>query len=363
MAEVIVVGGGIIGLLTARELALAGVEVTLLERQAVARESSWAGGGIVSPLYPWRYLDSITRLAGFSQAIYPELSAQLAQDTGIDPEYEACGLLIIAPDEQATAQAWSERHGATLHQVDRRAIADIEPALAEPPASGIWLPLIGQVRNPRLAKAARADLARIGVEVQEDYPISGFLNVGNKVHGVQTPGGPRFADAVVVCAGAWTHELLRQFDTPPEVHPVRGQMLLFRGTPGALQTMVLAGGRYTVPRRDGRVLFGSTLEHVGFDKATTQAAHDELYTLATDRFPLLRRYPVERQWAGLRPSSPAGVPYIARHPQFENLYINAGQYRNGIVLGPASARLLADLLLQRPPIVPPEPYGLTAPRG
>jgi glycine oxidase len=363
MAEVIVVGGGIVGMLTARELALAGVKVALLERQTVAQESSWAGGGIVSPLYPWRYSDSITRLAQYSQARYPKLAAQLAHDTGIDPEYEACGLLIAAPDEQAKAQQWAQRHAATLRLVERATIEAIEPALAEPPGSGIWLPAVAQVRNPRLTKAVRADLDHIGVAVHEDCPVSGFIGTGHKVEGVQTAAGPSHAAAVVVCAGAWTGALLQAFDNPPEIHPVRGQMLLFRATPGALRTMVLSDGRYTVPRRDGRVLFGSTLEHVGFDKGTTQAAYEELYGLATARFPLLRRYPVERQWAGLRPSSPAGIPYIARHPTIENLFVNAGHYRNGIVLGPASARLLADLLLERPPILPPEPYSLTAPRS
>jgi glycine oxidase len=186
---------------------------------------------------------------------------------------------------------------------------------------------------------------------------------GARVIGVRTPQGTLAADAVVVCAGAWTRELFEPLDDSPEVSPVRGQMLLFRGSPNAVRTIVLEENRYVIPRRDGRILFGSTLEHVGYDKSTTAEAYDELYRLAIGRFPVLQGFPIERHWAGLRPSSPAGVPYIAIHPALTNLYVNAGHYRNGIVLGPASARLVNDLILERTPIVPPEPYGWNAPRG
>jgi len=126
---------------------------------------------------------------------------------------------------------------------------------------------------------------------------------------------------------------------------------------------VLEGSRYVIPRRDGRTLFGSTLEDAGFAKETTTAAYDELHALATARFPVLGRFPVEAHWAGLRPSSPAGVPYIGPHPQVAGLFVNAGHFRNGIVLGPASARLLADLVLGRPPTLDPVPYAWTAARG
>lgn len=363
MQHVIVVGGGIIGMLTARELASHGVRVTLLERQAVARESSWAGGGIVSPLYPWRYLDSVTRLASFSQARYPELVSQLLDDTGIDPEFERCGMLVVAPGEEAAALDWARRHAREVARVDAAAAGGLEPALAAPPRSALWMPQVAQVRNPRLAQAVRADLARRGVEVCEDSAGVALRVAKGRVVAVQTPRGEVNGDAVVVCAGAWTGALLGSLGRAPEVHPVRGQMLLFRGTPGAVRRIVLEESRYVIPRRDGRVLFGSTLEHVGFDKSTTVEAYDELHGLATRRFPVLREFPVEHHWAGLRPSSPAGVPYICAHPALTNLFVNAGHYRNGIVLAPASARLLTDLLLQRDPVFPPAPYGWDAPRG
>jgi len=362
MDHAIIVGGGIIGMLTARELLEAGLRVTLLDRKSLAQESSWAGGGIISPLYPWRYAESVTRLAGVSQAVYPKLASQLLADTGIDPEYEPCGMMIVAPDETTEALDWATRHERKMERLDAGAAGAVEPALHAIPGTALWMPLVGQVRNPCLAQALRRDLRQRGATLLEHTPCLGLSLENDRVRAVRLPDGDLAGDAVVVCAGAWTRELLAALASPPNVKPVRGQMLLFRGDPGALRTIVLEQNRYAIPRRDGRVLFGSTLEEAGFDKSTTADAYEELHALAVERFPVLGDFPVERHWAGLRPGSPAGVPYISAHPSVPNLFVNAGHYRNGIVLGPASARLTADLLLGREPVVPHEPYGWTAER-
>lgn len=362
MEHVIIVGGGVIGMLTARELAIAGVRITLIERQAPAQESSWAGGGIISPLYPWRYLSSVSELAEYSQQVYPALVDQLHRDTGIDPELESSGMVIIAPEEEQTAVEWAKRRDRRLELIDSAKTQSLEPALANAPVSAIWLPDMRQVRNPRLTTALYRDILRRGVAVVDQTLVEDLDVRQGHIKGVKTANGSYEADAVVICAGAWTQQLLEDLPNAPCIHPVRGQMLLFRGAPGAIQRMVLEQSRYAIPRRDGRVLFGSTLEEVGYDKSTTATAREELKSLATQRFPVLKSFPIERHWAGLRPSSPAGVPYIAQHTGIENLFINAGHYRNGIVLGPASARLISDLILGRPPIVPSDPYSLIAPR-
>lgn len=363
MNRVIIVGGGVIGMLTALELRQEGQQVFLLERSDTGRESSWAGGGIISPLFPWRYLDSVTRLASWSQARYPGFCAELADASGVDPEYTPCGLILVAPDEHEMAKAWAEQHDRKLEEIDAARFRQLEPMAAIPRDRALYMPTVGQVRNPRMVRALRGRLEQLGVEIRTGTTVTGLRVEGDRCVGVTTAQGRVDGDAVVVCAGAWSGGLLAALPAPPDVRPVRGQMLLFRAKPGTISRMVLEGSRYVIPRRDGRTLFGSTIEEVGFDRQTTEAAREELYRIATTRFPVLAQCPVEAHWAGLRPSSPAGVPYIAAHPEIGRLFVNAGQFRNGIVLGPASARLCADLVLGRTPILDPAPYGWTAARG
>ncbi|MDJ0738173.1 MAG: glycine oxidase ThiO [Gammaproteobacteria bacterium] len=364
MSHFLVVGGGAIGMLTALELRSAGHDVSLFERGETGRESSWAGGGIVSPLFPWRYLDSVTRLASWSQSVYPALCSDLFRHTGVDPELTDCGLLLVAPDEHDAAFAWAREHDRALEAVDRAAFHRLEPQAADPPDKALWMPTVAQVRNPRMVTALRTRLDQLGVALHTASEVRAPSVEGGRCRGVLTgDGATHEADAVVVCAGAWSAGLLADLPAPPAIHPVRGQMLLFRAAPGTITRMVLEASRYVIPRRDGRTLFGSTIEEVGFDKQTTQAARDELHAIATARFPVLADCPVEAHWAGLRPSSPAGVPYIGPHPAIDGLFVNAGHFRNGIVLGPASARLAADLVLGRTPIVDPAPYAWTAARG
>jgi glycine oxidase len=143
-----------------------------------------------------------------------------------------------------------------------------------------------------------------------------------------------------------------------EVAPVRGQMILFRAEPGVLQHIVLHHDRYLIPRRDGRILVGSTLEYTGFEKETTAEALEALRAFALEMLPALKDYPVEHHWAGLRPGSPAGIPYISEHPEIDGLYVNAGHFRNGVVLGPASAHVMASLITGAESDIGPLPYGL-----
>lgn len=361
MSDILVIGGGIIGLLTARELVQAGAAVTLVELGETGRESSWAGGGIVSPLYPWRYPDSVTALARWSQRLYPKLCAELTAETGIDPELTANGLLILDPRELEPALAWAATHGTEVQLIDSVRLREAVPELAVRPPTAMLLPAVANVRNPRLVKAARRALeARIALREGEE--VRAILAADGRLQGVRTTRGLIQADQVVVCTGAWTARLLDPLGQRPDIVPVRGQMILFNGRPGQINYTTLWREHYVIPRRDGRILVGSSLEHTGFVKATTAQARDSLHRAAVELYPHLAHTPIEAHWAGLRPGSPSGVPYIAPVPGTAGLYVNAGHYRNGIVTGPASARLVADLLLGRDPVTDPAPYALDAPR-
>ena len=360
LAEVIVIGGGIIGMLTARELHQVSVDVLVIERGPLGGESSWAGGGIISPLYPWRYSDSVNRLAEISKTIYPELAQQLQQESGIDCELITSGLLFTDLEEQQQAESWAHEWSVQLQLIsDAQQMHEIEPELGAKVDAGLWLPDIMQIRNPKLVKALKGSLDALGIGYLEHTPVTELIVDAGVIRGVKTATDTHMADRVIIASGAWSAGFIES-ERNVAVEPVKGQMIMFKGEPGRIKRMVLSSGHYIIPRKDGRVLAGSTLERTGFDKAITEEATVELRRAAVEIIPALGAMAIERQWAGLRPGTVQGIPYICMHPEIEGLYINAGHYRNGVVLGAASARLMADMVQGQGSVIDPASFALEA---
>jgi len=367
MNKIIIIGAGIIGMLTARLLVKAGVSVTIIEQGYAGKESSWAGGGIISPLYPWRYSEPVTSLAQWGQSHYPALLDEIKQNSGIDPEYSQSGLLYLdIEDELPQAIAWEKKYNYPFEQLSGQALKNIEPGLDfssfDEDKKGWFTATIGQVRNPRLVRALREDLVKLGVVIEQQTRALSFIQQGERLQGVLTDKGAFYADQVVLAGGAWSTRLLEQSLKTPMIAPVKGQMIVFKAKPGVVSRIVLSKGRYVIPRQDGRVVLGSTLEFNDFDKSTSTEVLEELKQESYRIIPALRDYPVEKQWAGLRPGSIDGIPYIGEHPQLKNLYVNAGHFRNGVVIGLASCQLLVNQLLGQDNIVDSAPYCLTEQR-
>jgi len=353
-----ILGGGISGLLTAYELSQAGFSVCIIDISAVGRESSWAGGGILLPLYPWRQASSISDLAVASLALYPDLAADLLAQSHIDPEFVVSGLLLSALPDRPAALDWCRRYQIRYQLPE----APFHPALQCHFDQPLWLPDIAQARNPRLLKALKTTLQQRGVIFFEHCQVHTIKHQNQHITQLLAQDKTFSPGHLVVTTGAWTStlfaHLLPDITPPPAIKPVKGQMLLFDSQPGLLPFMVLEHDRYLIPRQDGKILAGSTVEDAGFDKHTSDTARQQLYQFATAILPALKDYPVSHHWAGLRPGSDEGIPCISLHPDIDNLSINAGHFRNGLGMGPASARLLADLILDRPPLLNPEPYQL-----
>jgi glycine oxidase len=356
--HIIVVGAGVIGLLTALNLATEGCRVTLVDRQQAGREASWAGGGIVSPLYPWRYSPAVTALAHWSQSFYPQLGDRLLSLTGVDPEVHVTGLHWLDLDDEAQALTWARQNHRPLAKIDIDQVYREVPPLGPGFTSALYMAGVANVRNPRLVKALRAALQGLtNVQVREHCAVEGFVQQQNRVVGVHAQGADLLGDKVVLTAGAWSGELLATLGLELPVEPVKGQMILFKCEEDFLPAMVLARTRYAIPRRDGHVLVGSTLEHAGFDKTPTEQALLSLRASAQELLPALKDAVPVAHWAGLRPGSPEGIPFIGPVPSHPGLWLNCGHYRNGLVLAPASCQLLTDLMLQHSPIVNPAPYA------
>lgn len=363
MKDVIIVGGGVIGMLTARFLLEAGLDVMLIDQSELGSESTWAGGGIISPLYPWRYNDAISRLARYSQEQYPELCEQLTAETGVSPQWIRSGLLFTQDDEWQAAQRWAEQWGYDLqHLASKQAVHECEPQVAPEFERGLFLPQLGQIRNPRLAHSLRTSLRLKPITIAEHTRVTGLEIERGRVIGVRIGSEVFRAGKVVIAAGAWSSLFPEIQAAKVQVQPVLGQMILFRGPRRLLTRIVLHEGRYLIPRADGRIVCGSTLELRGFDKHTTEQAKQDLRESAFAIMPALRELPLLNHWCGLRPASPDGTPYIGEHPEISGLYVNAGHYRNGVVLGLASVRLLVAMILGKELMLDPAPYRLEAPR-
>jgi glycine oxidase len=358
--DVLVVGGGIVGAAIAWRLAKAGAAVTLLEKGAIGREASFAGGGMLTPVHLAEYPPALAGACSASLALYEPLCREIAPLASVDPEYRMNGLLLLVTDdagEEAARmlEAWKREKGRPVERLTRDEALAIEPHLTRDLRRALRLPDIAQVRNNRMTVALCEAAAKKGAEIRTDTPVTGFLRVPGRVNGVKTPRGDVYAGTTVLAAGAWSPELVRSVGLDLQVRPVKGQMLLAGGPPDFCRHMILDGESYLIPRADGRILIGSTLEDVGFDKSVTIDAMGDLAARGARLMPDLGKLPMVTSWAGLRPATPDRLPYIGKAP-VEGLLIATGHYRNGILLAPITAEIVADLLAGQPPPIDLAPF-------
>lgn len=348
--DFLIIGAGAVGLTSALALLQQGYRVTLVERGAVGQEASWAGGGILAPLCSWDYPDAVTRLAHRSMAMFDEAALMLHASTGIDTEYQHSGMLVLPPFPQQQALQWCKQH---LFDGELVELGQYLPAQQ---GSGLLLPEVSQVRNPYLLRALRDRVELFGGLILEQQEVQNLEVAGERVVALATARGMLHAENYIVTAGAWSKVLLGEHALGLQVHPVRGQMLLFKFDAPPFRHILVQDRLYFIPRRDGHVLVGSTLEEAGFDKSTTSEARAALLQGVRALFPDWQERDLIRHWAGLRPGSPDNIPTIGRHPQLTNLYANCGHFRYGVTMSLASAELLLNEIEGNPQTIPAEAY-------
>lgn len=342
-----VVGGGIIGLACAWRLAQAGARVTVLEKHGAGRESSHAAGGMVAPdceeaAHPWHgdedARDAMRAFCRASRDLYPRFAYELLETSGIDVElslqgasqsdWREPGILFVGPtdtglnDADSAANAKREWRGR-----DAR-----------------WFACDGQVDNRKLVEALREACIRAGVQLCEKAPVERIELEAQRVTALHTPAGVWHPDKVLLCAGAWSGKIagLPREAVPP-VRPLAGQILQLRGEK-RLPHVVYTPDCYLVPRRDGRLLVGATVEETGFSKRVTVSGVWSLLSSAIELCPDLGGAPFESSWAGLRPASPDGLPFLGPGP-LENLFYATGHGRNGVLGAPQTAQIIANALV------------------
>lgn len=327
----VVIGSGIVGLTSACQLSRAGFRVELVERGALAQEASWAGGGLLTPLPPWQADPALWQMAAQSLAGYAGFCAELYQATGIDPEYQRCGMDVLDAEQFPAASQWC-------------AGQRLESALVQRAyGTALHLPWVAQLRNPRLCKALLAWLRQQGVALHAQCGEL-QLQAQGPLAAVTWAGQQRRPDVLVIAAGAWSAQLAAPLGWSLPIKPCKGQMLAYQLASPRLRSAVLHKGRYLIPRQDGLLLVGSTLEDSGFDKQTTAEAQQALHGFACELLPELAGQLPAFHWAGLRPESPGGLPIVQRHPQLNNAYVNTGHFRYGLTLALATAEQLMALV-------------------
>ncbi|MDP7034649.1 MAG: glycine oxidase ThiO, partial [Planctomycetota bacterium] len=358
--DIIVVGGGVIGTAIAYQLAQESVSVQLLERGPIGREASWAGGGILSAIHPWEYDPALAHLIETGRHRWPEYVPRLTETSGIDLEFQTCGLLMLFRNREQfkKVSSWNDLHSVSQQRLDPTEAGAIEPALGPNFSDSILLPDVAQIRNPRVLQALTQASTRLGVDIQTHTPVQSLLTESGRVTGVRTSRGDISTSQVILAAGAWTGEIeLPRNMSPVHVQPVKGQMVLLKSESQTVRHMILRDDRYIIPRKDGRILVGSTVEYEsGFCKKPTAETVSRLIVEACELIPDLEKATFLQAWAGLRPYTPHRIPLIGPVPELDGLLVATGHFRNGISMAPITAEIVADLVLGRSPALDLSPF-------
>lgn len=364
-ADVAVVGGGVAGLAVARELGRGGLSVVVFDGGvALGACASNAAAGMLAPQAEADRADELFELLCASRDMYPDFAESLREETGVCVELDTTGTLYLSFTDEDEREAskrfeWQARAGLQVERLTAEEARALEPQVSAQVRSALRFPRDWQVENRLLVRALRASAERYGVRVMEGSEAYGvYVSHDGRARGVETPEGTFDADAVVFAAGAWNSRLEKRFlracrmessalEDGPRVEPVRGQMLSFRQPRGEepfARHVVYSPRGYVVPRRDGRLLAGSTTEHAGFDASVTEEGVRTIKRNAAEIAPALASLALEESWAGLRPRASDGLPVIGESADVKGLFYATGYYRNGILLAPASGRIVADLL-------------------
>lgn len=345
MENVLIIGAGVSGLSVGLTLLARGQRVRIVEQGSAGGESSWAGGGILSPLLPWDYPKPLTALALRAMRDYRIWIETAEQASGLKSDYWVSGMVISGLSDRGRALDWCRA----------------QTMKAEPDATDcgtLRLPAIAQVRNPRLIAVLRSAFLKLGGQLHEQCPVNTLVRQAGQIS-LTTPRGRFDGDQLVIATGAWAGLPLAGLSPVPHIRPIRGQMLLFKLAPGTLKTILYRQGLYVIPRLDGHILVGSTLEDCGFNKTISadSTVARQLHIQAADLLPILAKIKPIQHWAGLRPGAPDNIPVIGPHPDHDNVFINAGHYRYGLTMAPAAAELLVDLIEGKTPALDPTPYS------
>jgi glycine oxidase len=331
--------------------------VLVIERSSLGAEASSAAAGMLAPQAEADCDDDFFRLCCQSRDLYPAFAQSLHDETGIDIELERSGTLYLAFTEEDESELekryeWQSGTGLEVEKLSGDTAKLLEPCISDGVRAALRFPLDTQVENRRLIRALAAANEALGVRVLTGVSADSFGINHNRLAGIETSCGFIATERVVIAGGAWTSQILNEALPNPRVEPVRGQMVSFDATPQIAKHVIYSPRGYLVPRRDGRLLAGSTTEQAGFDRRVTAAGVQSIVTAALEISARIGALPLAASWAGLRPRAADGLPVLGPCAEIAGVHYATGHYRNGILLTPVTAELLARAIVDRE-ILPP----------
>lgn len=350
MNKVLIIGGGIIGLSIARQLHKNGIKnITILERKKIGQEASFAAAGMLAVHAETDKKDNFLSFCQESFSLYENFSAELLDETGIDIELDKEGTFYLAFDESDVEEIrkryeWQSQAGLQVEKLSAEEIRKIEPFISPGVREGLFFPKDWQVENRKVLLALEKYCELNGIEILENTEVVSLIEENEKIIGVETSDKKFFADLVVLATGAWTSLIKAKGFELPKVKPIRGQMISFRTAKRLISKVIYSPRGYIVPRIDGRILVGATVENVGFVNEMTQSGIENLHENGAEIIPSLMNLGILEKWSGLRPFGENSMPIIDEFA--ENLFIATAHYRNGILLAPITAKIIAENILK-----------------
>lgn len=340
-----IVGGGIVGLASAYELARAGAKVTLLEYGKTGMQATNAAAGILAPLIEPTDDGPMLQMGLRALNEYPALIEELQATVGFEVEYRPNGILNVAFDRNRMDQlrrafSWQRRLPLPLELLDAQMCRELEPRLSERVVGGIFSSFEGSVSSQLLALALERAAVAHGADVRNGTPATGFDAPGERVCAVRSHDECFSCDTVVLAAGARSGQVARIMGLAMPVRPVRGQMIALGGMRPPIAHIIWGRDGYLVPRANGMIFAGATIEDVGFRRRTTKAGVKAMTSMAGRLVPQLAAATMQFAWAGLRPATSDGLPIIGPLPEMESVVAATGHYRSGILLGPLTGSLV-----------------------
>jgi glycine oxidase len=353
-SDVLIVGGGVIGLSIARELQKRGFQnISILERgSSVGRESSHAAAGMLAPQAEAENQDDFFYFCRDSLSLYPQFAGELFDETDVDIELDQNGTLYLALTNEDISEIggrfeWQKRAGLAVERLPAEDARRIEPFISPDVREALFFPNDWQVENRKLLHALQKYTELYDIEVRENVEVKNLIIENGKAVGAQTLTDKFYAERVVLATGAWTSLIqIGDYFLPFQVKPIRGQIIEFQTAKRIFSKVIYSPRGYLVPRFDGRVLAGATVEDAGFDKSVTKDGITLLREHALEIAPSLVNLEIQDAWAGLRPFAADGLPILGGLSELANLFIATAHYRNGILLAPATARILADKIAE-----------------